>query len=196
MNWKQFKILLLLATILGLGFITTPSLTQEEPVPTIQFGKARGSSGCSVKNQLTGRDRRTLAILLDNMSAANGKRKNCVIQVDTIIPNGFHVQNVQILYQGSTEVPSGGNTSLSRDYKFTGRSLEKVAGKPLISEYTSSNPLFQEQDEFVAASASCGGQGLIGIHLIALSSPGASIIIDTADLNAGDVKIYFDLARC
>jgi Domain of unknown function (DUF4360) len=195
MNFKQFGVLLSISTVLGANLIATKALAQEQP--SIQFGQAIGSGGCIVEDQLAGSDGRTLSIILDKMSARNGKRQRCILRVDTTIPSGFHVQDVQILYQGSTEVRSGSRgTSLSRSYIFTGGALGVARATPTTTQFTSDNPLFQAQDDLTVASASCGGQGQLGMNLVAQSSQGSFIVVDTADLNAGDVKLHINLTPC
>ncbi|MBN3909250.1 MAG: DUF4360 domain-containing protein [Nostoc sp. NMS1] len=194
MNFKQVSALLCVSTVLSMNVIASKALAQEQP--SIQFLKAIGSGGCAIGDQLTGSDGRTLSIFLDNMIAENGKRQKCLLRVDTIIPSGFHVQDVQILYQGSTEVPKG-KTSLARSYIFAGGVLGVAKAKPAPSEFTSSNPLFQTQDDLTVASASCtGGQGQLGINIIAQSSAGTSIVLDSVDANIGDVKLHIDIAPC
>ena len=193
MNFKQFGVLLSISTVLGMNVIATKALAQDPP--SIQFGKAIGSGGCTIGDQLTGSDGRTLSIFLDNMVAKDGGRQKCLLRVNTTIPSGFHVQDVQVLYQGSTEVPQG-KTSLSRSYIFAGGGLGVSKATPTTSEFTSSNPLFQAQDDLTVASASCGGEGQLGMNLVAKSSTGTSIILDSIDVNAGDVKLHIDIAPC
>ncbi|MDZ7953748.1 DUF4360 domain-containing protein [Nostoc sp. DedQUE09] len=197
MNFKQFGVLLSLSTILGLNVIATKVLAEE---PSITFGDALGSGGCSVAGQLPGDDGRSLSIILDNMSAFNGQRQKCILRVQTFIPSGFIVQDVQVLYQGNTDIDRGSKgTSLSRTYSFSGGALGQAVASPQTTKFTSSKA-FAEQDEItvLAATGLCsgGGQGLLGINMIAQSSRGSSIFVDTADINAGDVRLYFDLRRC
>ncbi|MCC5641664.1 DUF4360 domain-containing protein [Nostoc sp. CHAB 5824] len=193
MNFKQVSALLCVSTVLSMNVIASKALAQEQP--SIQFGKAIGAGGCTVGDQLPGSDGRTLSIFLDNMVAKNGKRQRCILRVNTTIPSGFHVQDVQILYQGSTEVPQG-KTSLSRSYIFNGGAFGQPTATPTTSEFTSTNPLFQAQDNLTVASASCGGEGQLGMNMVAQSSSGTSIVIDSVDLNAGDVKLHIDIAPC
>ncbi|MDZ8071016.1 MAG: DUF4360 domain-containing protein [Nostoc sp. DedQUE08] len=197
MNFKQFGLLLSLTTILGINAIATKALADE---PSITFGDAIGSGGCSVADQLPGDDGRSLSIVLDNFSAFNGQRQKCILRVQTFIPSGFIVQDVQVLYQGTTDIDSKSKgTSLNRTYSFSGGALGQAVAPPKTSKFTSSKA-FAEQDEItvLAATGLCsgGGQGLLGINMIAQSSRGSSIFVDTADLNAGDVRLYFDLRRC
>ncbi len=193
MNLKQFGVLLSVSTLIGINIGTTKALTQE---PSIQFGEAISQGSCTIENQLASEDGRTLAIAFKDFTAANGKRNKCVLRINTTIPSGFHVQDVQILYQGTAEVASGGNTSLSRSYIFNGGAFGQPTAPSKTSKFTESNPLFQEQDELTVASASCGGQGQLGMNMVAASSRGSSIFVDTADLNAGDVKINIDIVSC
>ncbi|MBN3943894.1 DUF4360 domain-containing protein [Nostoc sp. NMS9] len=199
MNFKQFGVLLSVSTILGINVIATKVLAAE---PSITFGEALVGSGsnCNVEDQLAGEDGRSLSIVLDNFSAFSGDRKKCILRVQTFIPSGFIVQNVQVLYQGTTEVERGSKgTSLSRTYSFSGGALGQAVARPKTTKFTS-DKAFAEQDEItvIAATGLCsgGGQGLLGINLIAQSSSGSSIFVDTADINAGDVLISFDLKRC
>ncbi|MEH2356123.1 DUF4360 domain-containing protein [Nostoc sp.] len=197
MNFKQFGVLLSLSTILGMNVIATKVLAEE---PSITFGDALGSGGCKVADQLPGDDGRSLSIVLDNFSAFNGQRQKCILRVQTFIPSGFIVQDVQVLYQGTTDIDRGSKgTSLSRTYSFSGGALGQAVAPPKTTKFTSSKA-FAEQDEItvVAATGLCsgGGQGLLGINLIAQSSRASSIFVDTADINAGDVRLYFDLRRC
>ncbi|MEH2124854.1 DUF4360 domain-containing protein [Nostoc sp.] len=197
MNFKQFGVLLSISTILGLNVITTKVLADE---PSITFGEALGSGGCIVDDQLAGEDGRTLSLVLDNFSAFSGARKRCILRVQTFIPSGFIVQNVQVLYQGTTDIDSKSKgTSLNRTYSFSGGAFGQAVAPPKTTKFTSSKA-FAEQDEItvLAASGLCsgGGQGLLGINLIAQSSSGSSIFVDTADINAGDVILSFDLKRC
>ncbi|MEH1810096.1 DUF4360 domain-containing protein [Nostoc sp.] len=197
MNFKQFGVLLSISTILGLNVIATKALAEEA---SITFGDAIGSGGCIVDDQLPGEDGRSLSIILDNFSAFSGDRKKCILRVQTFIPSGFIVQEVQVLYQGTTEVDRGSKgTSLNRTYSFSGGALGQAVAPPKTTNFKSSKA-FAEQDEItvVAATGLCsgGGQGLLGINLIAQSSRGSSIFVDTADINAGDVILRFDLKRC
>ncbi|MBN3891634.1 MAG: DUF4360 domain-containing protein [Nostoc sp. JL31] len=197
MNFKQFGLLLSLTTILGLNVIATKVLAEE---PSITFGDALGSGGCKVADQLPGEDGRSLSIVLDNFSAFNGQRQKCILRVQTFIPSGFIIQDVQVLYQGTTDIDRRSRgTSLSRTYSFSGGALGQAVAPPKTTKFTGSKA-FAEQDEItvLAASGLCsgGGQGLLGINLIAQSSRGSSIFVDTADINAGDVRLYFDLKRC
>ncbi|MEH2168134.1 MAG: DUF4360 domain-containing protein [Nostoc sp.] len=198
MNFKQFGVLLSISTILGINVIATKVLAEDSP--SITFGDAIGSGGCIVDDQLPGEDGRSLSIVLDNFNAFNGQRKKCILRVQTFIPSGFIVQDVQVLYQGTTDVDSKSKgTSLNRTYSFSGGALGQAVAPAKTTKFTSGKA-FAEQDEItvLAASGLCsgGGQGLLGINLIAQSSQGSNIFVDTADLNAGDVRLYFDLKRC
>ncbi|MDZ8257321.1 MAG: DUF4360 domain-containing protein [Nostoc sp. ChiQUE01b] len=168
--------------------IATKVLAVDEP--SITFGAALVSGGCSVA---PGEDGRSLSIVLDNFSAFNGQRQKCILRVQAFIPSGFIIQDVQVLYQGTTEVNRGSKgTSLSRTYSFSGGALGQVVAPPKTTKFTSSKA-FAEQDKItvLAASGLCsGGQGILGINLIAQSSRGSSIFVDTAD------RLYFDLKRC
>jgi hypothetical protein len=197
MNFKKIGVFLSVFTVVGMNVVATKALAQPAE-PSIQFGEAASSGpGCVIADQLVGEDGRTLSLLFEDFQAKNGKRKACNIRVNTTIPSGFIVQNLQFLYQGSTEVPSGsGGTSLSRSYIFSGGALGVAKASPKTSKFTSTNELYQEQDEVTVASASCGGKGVFGVNMIAQSSKGTSIIVDTADFNAGKVIIHFDLVSC
>jgi Domain of unknown function (DUF4360) len=197
MNFKQFGVLLSLSTILGLNVIGAKVLADE---PSITFGDAIGSGGCKIEDQLVGEDGRTLSLILDNFSAFSGARKRCILRVQTFIPSGFIIQNVQVLYLGNTDVNRGSRgTSLSRTYSFSGGAFGQAVAPPQTTKFTTTKA-FAEQDEItvLAASGLCsgGGQGQLGINLVAQSSSGSSIFVDTADINAGDVLLSFDLKRC
>lgn len=179
---------------LGLLTFGTKALAEE---PSIQFLNAIASRGCRIDKQLIGSDGRTLSLFLQDMRASGDSRRTCLLRVDTLIPSGFHVQDVQFLYQGSTEVASGSKgASLSRSYTFTGGALGVATAKPQTTNFKATEPLFQVQDPVTVASASCGGQGQLGVNMIAKSSPGSSIYVDTADVNAGHVQIHLDIAPC
>ena len=194
MNFKQFGVLLSVSTVLGMNLIPTKALTQEEA--SIKFGQAIASPRCAVVDQLVGEDARTLSVLFDNFEAKDGERKSCNVRVNTTIPSGYRVKDMRILYQGSTEVPSGTKgTSLSRSYIFNSGAFGIVKDSPKTTKFTSSNELFQEQDEITAASASCGGEGQFGINASVQSSPETYIAIGSPDFTS-EVKIHFDLARC
>ncbi|MEH2354213.1 DUF4360 domain-containing protein [Nostoc sp.] len=185
MNFKQFGVLLSISTILGLNVIATKVLAEE---PSITFGDAIGSGGCKVDDQLPGEDGRSLSIVLDNFSAFSGDRKRCILRVQTFIPSGFIVQEVQVLYQGNTDINSKSKgTSLSRTYSFSGGALGQAVARPQTTKFTSSKA-FAEQDEItvLAATGLCsgGGQGQLGINIVAQSSSGSSIFVDTADITA------------
>ncbi|MCC5617440.1 DUF4360 domain-containing protein [Nostoc sp. CHAB 5836] len=195
MNFKQIGVLLSVSTIVGINMIANKALAQHSP--SIFFERVIGSGGCIVEGQLLGPDGRSLSIILNNMNASNGQRQRCILRINTIIPSGFNVQNVQILYQGSTDVDSGSRgTSLSRGYIFTGGGLGIASAPPKTTQFVASNPLFQEQDDLIVGSASCGGQGQLGINLIAQSSLGSFIVVDSADLNAGSVIFRINLRPC
>lgn len=197
MKFKQIGALLSISTILGINVFATKALAQ---VPSITFGNAIASGGCDVVGQLRGPDGRTLSIILDNMSASHGQRQRCILRVDTTIPPGFLVQDVDVLYQGSTDVMrrSRGIT-FSRSYTLTGGQLGIATSTPQITQFRVSNPLFQVQDALtvLSLSNSCRGtRGQFGINMVAQSSIGSSIVVDSADLNAGDVRLHFNLIPC
>ena len=52
MNFKQFCVFLSISTVLGMNVIATKALAQDPP--SIQFGKAIASGGCSIEDQLAG----------------------------------------------------------------------------------------------------------------------------------------------
>jgi Domain of unknown function (DUF4360) len=192
MKLTQLGIVLSMPIILGISIATTKTLAQE---PSIQFGDANASGGCEVENQLLGEDGRTLSIAFKNFKATSGTptpRARCILRVNTTIPSGFHVQDLQVLYQGTTE---GNNNLLSRSYIFLGGAFGITKAPPKTTNFTSPNALFQLQDEMTAVSASCGGTGQLGMNLIAKSNQG-SIVVDDANINAGDVKIHIDLVQC
>jgi hypothetical protein len=190
---KQLGVLLSISTVIGINIIPTKALAQE---PSIQFGEASSNGNCTIAEQLVGEDGRTLSIALDGFISENGKRERCILRINTTIPQGFLVQDLQVLYQGTTNVASGGKTNLIRSYTFAGGALGVAKLPPKTSEFTETVGLFQEQDDFTAVSASCGGQGQLGINMLANSSKGSDILIDTADVNAGIVRLYIDLIPC
>ncbi|MCC5626568.1 DUF4360 domain-containing protein [Nostoc sp. CHAB 5715] len=199
MNFKQFGVLLSISTILGMNVVASKALAQE--TPSIIFGKAIAVGGCIVEDQLPGADGRTLAIILDEttMTAKEGERKRCILRINATIPSGYRAQKLQVLYQGSTDVNSGSKgTSLSRSFNFAGGALGVFTTVPKSTSFTSSELLFQQNDEIDFTSNSCGGEGQFGINLIAQSSPGSSIIVDSSELNAGagNVICYFPIVRC
>ena len=201
MNFKYFGIkylgiLLFISTVLGINLFATKALTKQSQKPSIQYKKAFGWNGCKVENQLAGQDGRTLAIVLDNMSVADNQRKLCFIAVPTTIPGNYLMQDVQILYQGTTENPGGAKTLLRRKYKFVNKSRKRINTKWVASLFKTSNPLFQEQDDVAIIPKSCGWQGWLIIGIDARASRTTSLIVDTADLNAGDVKIDIDTTPC
>ena len=197
MNFKQFGILLSLSSLVGVGFIATKALTQESSEePSIQFGEAASVGRCVIGDQLTGEDGRTLSIGLNDFQSEYGQRDKCTLRINTTIPGGFHIQNVDVLYQGSAEVPNG-HATLARSYTFNGGAFGQVAAPPKVSKFTASNPLFQEQDNLAVASVSaCGGNGQLGINMVASSSNKSALYIDSVDVNASKVELHFDLVPC
>ncbi len=196
MSFKYFRSFLLIFTVLGINLIATKALTKQPQKPSIQYKKAFSWNGCKVGGQLAGENGRTLAIVLDNMSVADKERKRCFIAVPTTIPGNYLMQDVQILYQGTTENPGGAKTLLRRKYKFVSKSRKRINTEWVASRFKSSNPLFQEQDEVAVIPKSCGWQGWLIIGIEARASRTTSLIVDTADLNAGDVKIDIDTTPC
>lgn len=195
MNFKQLGVLVSVSTLLGMNVAATKALAQEEP--SIKFEDAAASPGCIIADQLVGDDGRTLSLLFEDFAAANGKRKACSIRVETVIPSGFRVQEVQVLYQGSAEVPKGTTPpTLSRRYTFFGGALGTSKTPAQIATFKSSNPLYAVQDDLALISASCGGKGTLGVNAVAQSRKGNSLIVDTADFNAGRVLFSFDLGPC
>ncbi|MGL4622373.1 MAG: DUF4360 domain-containing protein [Chroococcidiopsis sp.] len=189
MNFKKIGVLLSVSAVIGMNVLATKALAQEEP--SIQFGNAIATPGCVIVEQFVGDDSRTLSLLFDDFQAENGERKSCSVRVDTTVPSGFLVQGIQVLYQGSTKVPSGsGGTSLNRSYIFTGGALGVTKAPPATSKFTSTEELYQEEDEISVASASCGGQGQLGVNIVAQSSEGTSIIVDSP------TKIRISLDPC
>lgn len=202
MNFKKIAILFSLSTLLGVSLNNTRAVSQESYAeggeePSIQFGEAISQGSCSIADQLTGEDGRTISIGLEGFVSEYGKRNKCVLRINTTIPGGFHVQDVDVLYQGSAEVPSGHNARLSRSYIFNGGAFGQIKVPPKSTKFTEDNPLFQEQDNLTAASVSaCGGQGQLGINMVAQTSKEAALYIDSADVNASKVQLRFDLVPC
>lgn len=198
MNFKQLGILLSVVTVFGMNVVATKALAQVKP--RIRFGSAISSgSGCNIADQLVGQDGRSLSILFDEFEVKNGKRKACNLRIPTTIPRGFRVKALQVLYQGSTEVPPGTRaTTLARSYIFAGGAFGLSKAPPKISKFASTNELYQEQDEITVASASCGAEGTLGTNIIAQSYSGNRISFDTGegDLVSGKVEFHIDLARC
>ncbi|MEM7590740.1 MAG: DUF4360 domain-containing protein [Cyanobacteria bacterium P01_A01_bin.83] len=202
MNFKKFGVLFSLSALVGISLTATKVLSQQhyasnQEEPSIQFGEAISQGRCTIAEQLAGDDGRTLSIALDGFTSEYGKRERCILRINTTIPGGFHVQDVDVLYQGSAEVPDGHRATLSRSYIFNGGAFGQATAKPASTKFTEDQPLFQEQDNLTAASASvCGGQGQLGINMVANSSKEAALFVDTADLNAGDVQLSFDIVPC
>jgi hypothetical protein len=195
MKFKQLGVLLSLSTIVGINLIANKALAQ--PIePSITFGEAIGSGGCRVIDQLIGPDGRSVSIFLDNMKASNGQRQRCLLRIQTTIPSGFLVQDVDVLYQGSVEVGrfSRGIT-FSRNYSLVG-SLGIVSATPQITQFTNTNPLFVEKDDLTVLSASCGASGNFGINMVAQSTLGASFTLDTVDVASAVVRIFIPLRPC
>ena len=185
MNFKQFGVLLSISTIFGMNVIATKALAQN--LLSISFG-AITTVGCSVANQPTGSVRRTLPITLDNISASEGQRQRCILRAQTFIPSGFFVKDIQILYKGSATVSSmSKGASSSRTYSFSGGAVGIANATPRITRFTSNNPRFREKENITVSSASCGGQGQLGINIIAQSSPGSSIDISKIVIFSGNL---------
>ena len=200
MSYKKLGILLSLSVLLGISLSGTKAFTQESDTeePSIQFGEAASVGSCSIGDQLTGEDGRTISIGLNDFQAENGGRTKCVLRINTTIPGGFHVQNVDVLYQGEAIIDQPGKkATFSRSYSFSGGAFGQVAAPPKTTNFAESNPLFQEQDNLTAASVSaCGGTGQLGINMVARASKQAALYIDSADLNASKVELHFDLVSC
>ncbi|MEH2127287.1 hypothetical protein [Nostoc sp.] len=189
MNFKQFGVLLSISIIFGMNVIVPKTLAQD--LPSISFG-AITTVGCSVANQPTGSVRTTLPITLDNISASEGQRQRCILRAETFIPSGFFVKDIQILYEASAKVSSmSKGASLSRTYSFSGGALGQVIAPPKTTKFIS-DKAFVEQDEITVLPASglCsgGGQGLLGINIIAQSSPGSSIDISKIVIFSGNLS--------
>ncbi|MEH2204099.1 MAG: hypothetical protein V7K53_08435 [Nostoc sp.] len=172
-----------------MNVIATKALAQD--LPSISFG-AITTVGCSVANQPTGSVRRTLPITLDNISASEGQRQRCILRAQTFIPSGFFVKDIQILYKGSATVSSmSKGASLSRTYSFSGGALGQAISPIKTTKFTSSGSNgFAKQDGIAVLSTSCGGQGLLGINIIAQSSLGSSIDLSKIVIFSGK------LSRC
>ncbi|MDM9583881.1 MULTISPECIES: hypothetical protein [unclassified Nostoc] len=165
--------------------------TLAHDLPSISFG-AIITSGCSVTNTLPGSVTSTLPIALDQISASEGQRQRCILRAQTFIPSGFFVEDIQILYQGSTTVNSmSKGASLSRTYSFSGGALGQTISPIKTTKFTSNGSNgFAEQDGITVLSTSCGGEGLLGINIIAQSSLGSSIDISKIVIFSGK------LSRC
>ncbi|MBD2446678.1 DUF4360 domain-containing protein [Nostoc sp. FACHB-152] len=200
MNFKQFGALLSISTIVGINLIANQVLAQDGP--TITFGSAIASGGCSIDKQLPGPNARSISISLNNMRATNGQRQRCILRVNTTIPPGFFVQAVEVIYQGTvTVLPRSRGVTFNRNYSFLGGALGTTTSGPGRTEYRSiaDNEFFTEQDDLAVLSASCGGRGTFGINMIAQSSQGSDWILDTTDINAGasaDLTLIFGITPC
>ncbi|QFS45873.1 DUF4360 domain-containing protein [Nostoc sphaeroides] len=194
MNFKQFGALLSISTILGMNVVASKALAQQ--APSILFGPATASGGgCTIDTQTSLNDGRTLSIVLNNMSAINGQRQRCILRVEANIPSGFRAQELQVQYQGDTVVNSGSKgTSFSRSFSILG-ALGILTTTPISTSFTS-DTVINEVDRYSLLSASCGGQGVVSMNLIARSSVGSEIVLDTGDINAGNVRFSFPIIRC
>ena len=132
MNSKHLKNFLLIFTVLGINLISTKALTEQIELsnlqikrpqnwktiirnrkrrrPSIKFKQSFSWNGCQIGGQLAGSDGRTLAIILDNMSVEDRERKFCFLAIPTTLPENQTMQDVQILYQGTTENPGKART--------------------------------------------------------------------------------------
>jgi len=218
MNSKYFKSFLLIFTVLGINLIPAEALTKplevaniqskrpanwenlirsrRKRISSIEFKKAFSWNGCQIGGQLAGADGRTLAIILDNMSVADRERKVCFMAIPTTLPENQIMQDIQVLYQGTTENPGKAKTSLRRKYSFVSKSQRKIKLDWIESKFESSIPLFQEQDAISVMPKSCGWGGWLIIGIDARASHQASLIVDTADINAGDVKVDIETTPC
>ena len=187
MNFKKFGVLLSISTIFGMNVITTKTLAED--LPSITFG-AITTVGCSVTNTLPGSVPSTLPIALDQISASEGQRQRCILRAQTFIPSGFFVEDIQILYQGSATVsPMSEGASLSRTYSFSGGAVGQAISPIKTTNFTSNGSNgFAEQDGITVLSTSCGGQGLLGINIIAQSSLGSSIDISKIVILSGKLS--------
>jgi hypothetical protein len=191
MNFKQFGVLLSLSTIVGINLIANKASAQ-----SITFGPAIASGGCRVTDQLIGPDGRSVSIFLDNMKASNGQRQRCLLRIQTAIPAGFLVQDVDVLYQGSVEVgPRSRGVTFSRNYSLVG-SLGIVSATPQSTQFTDTESLFAEQDNLTVLSASCGATGNFGINMVAQSTPGAFFTLDTVDVASAVVRLFIPIRPC
>lgn len=197
MNLKKLGFFFSFSALLGVSLTATKAFTQESE-PSIQFGEAASVGRCSIGDQLTGTDGRTISIGLNDFQVQEGARDKCVLRINTTIPSGFHVQNVDVLYQGEAIIDRPGKKAIfSRSYSFNGGAFGQVVAPPKTTNFTESNPLFQEQDNLTAASVSaCGGEGQLGINMVARASKKAALFIDSVDVNASKVELRFDLVRC
>ena len=197
MNLKKLGFFFSLSALLGVSLTATEAFTQESE-PSIQFGEAASVGRCTIGDQLTGTDGRTISIGLNDFQVQEGARDKCVLRINTTIPSGFHVQNVDVLYQGEAIIDKPGKKAIfSRSYSFNGGAFGQVVAPPKTTKFTESNPLFQEQDNLTAASVSaCGGEGQLGINMVARASKKAALFIDSVDVNASKVELRFDLVPC
>ena len=218
MNYKYLKSFLLIFIAIGINFIPAEALTEQLEAsniqakrpqnrkntirnrkrrrPSIRFKQAFSWNGCQIGGQLAGADGRTLAVILDNMSVTDRERKVCFLAIPTTLPENQTMQDVQILYQGTTENPGKSRTSLRRKYSFVSESQRKIKLDWVESKFRSSVPLFQEQDEISIMPKSCGWGGWLVIGIEARASRQASLIVDTADVNAGDVRVDIETTPC
>ena len=91
---------------------------------------------------------------------------------------------------------SQARTSLRRKYSFVSKSQRKIKLDWVESKFKSSIPLFQEQDEISIMPKSCGWSGWLVIRIEARASRQASLIVDTADINAGDIQVDIETTSC
>lgn len=183
MKFKHFGVLLSVFTLISINVSSAKVLAQE---PRIEFGEAISLGSCTFAEPFVGEDGTTYAIALDGFASENGKRERCILRINTTIPQGFYV-DLQVFYQGSTEVPAGENATLSRSYTFAGGAIGIAEAAPKTTQFTTSKGLFQERDKFIVGS--CGGQGQLGMNIIASSSSKALLVVD-------DLKIHVDLVPC
>ncbi|MEH1918538.1 hypothetical protein [Nostoc sp.] len=95
-----------------------------------------------------------------------------------------------ILYQGSATVSSmSKGASLNRTYSFSGGALGQDISPIKTTNFTSNGSNgFAEQDGITVLSTSCGGQGLLGINIIAQSSLESSIDISKIVISSGELS--------
>ncbi len=161
---------------------------------SITFSKAVTSgSGCRPSKQIISPDGKSVSILLEKFVAENGKRTLCNLKIQANIPSGFHLQQIDVTYQGFRDIKEGETGFFKSSY------LGSSTTGGVEANFSSGTDIFILQSPFLIESKtrSCKGTKTnIGINMTAFASKNSQVALDSVDLEAGKIILSFKLVPC
>lgn len=189
---KRFVLAALALLIPALASAQAPN-PNEVYVQSVTYGGS-GCPGGSVGNSFAN-DRKSFTLIFDSFVASQGtgvpiteSRKNCQLNVNLHVPNGFQFSIGTVDYRGYVSLPAGVTARQKATYSFAGSSAQVSSGTnftgPVSRDYLS-------RDEIPFSTvvwSACGAVAPVNINAEVRLSGGATSAQITTDSADGKVE--------